>query len=467
MKFKLQLVIEDEAGETHLEDIIEIDKTKQPGYCIGLSLLNSKKLLKELQQKIILNETYAYIQSKKTCDTCHHKRRVKSHETFQYRTLFGTVVLPNLRLYDCGCDGRHGKTFSVLNAWLDDHTSPELQYIEAKWASHLSYNKTSELLQDILPVHITHNAATVRNHLQKIAKRQDSELEGKSMCLSGCENEWAKLPKPDKPLTVGIDGGYVRQWRDKYKNFEVIVGKSYSKTKSSKRFGFVQSIEDKPQRRLLHVLTQQGLQANQQITFLSDGADNVRNLQYIMHPEAEHILDWFHVTMRFTVLQQYAKGVINAHPEEGKELSKHLESAKWYLWHGNVTNALDNLEDCYCLCDDDEINYYKKKDLLKHLEELTTYVENNYQLIPNYGEKWRYGEAISSSFVESTVNEVVTKRMVKKQQMQWTPEGAHNLLQVRTATLNDDLSKNFERWYPGLKINERIEMKKIPLKKVA
>ena len=41
--------------------------------------------------------------------------------------------------------------------------------------------------------------------------------------------------------------------------------------------------------------------------------------------------------------------------------------------------------------------------------------------------------------------------MVKKQQMRWTPPGAHWLLQVRTRVLNGDLRATFERWYPGLK----------------
>ena len=44
--------------------------------------------------------------------------------------------------------------------------------------------------------------------------------------------------------------------------------------------------------------------------------------------------------------------------------------------------------------------------------------------------------------------------MVKKQQMQWTHEGAHYLLQTRTAVLNGDLQSTFERWYPNLKIEE-------------
>ena len=40
--------------------------------------------------------------------------------------------------------------------------------------------------------------------------------------------------------------------------------------------------------------------------------------------------------------------------------------------------------------------------------------------------------------------------MVKKQQMRWTKQGAHLLLQVRTQVLNDDLRGTFERWYPAM-----------------
>jgi hypothetical protein len=51
--------------------------------------------------------------------------------------------------------------------------------------------------------------------------------------------------------------------------------------------------------------------------------------------------------------------------------------------------------------------------------------------------------------VESTINQVVSKRMVKKQQMRWSQEGAHLLLQVRTRVLNDELRDKFRQWYPG------------------
>jgi hypothetical protein len=70
--------------------------------------------------------------------------------------------------------------------------------------------------------------------------------------------------------------------------------------------------------------------------------------------------------------------------------------------------------------------------------------------IPNYGDRYRYGETISTAFVESTVNELISKRMVKKQQMRWMKEGAHLLLLTRVKTLNGDLHDKFVEWYPGM-----------------
>lgn len=157
--------------------------------------------------------------------------------------------------------------------------------------------------------------------------------------------------------------------------------------------------------------------------------------------------------MRLTVLNQCAKGIVQSDPDSGAAIVKDLQSTKWFLWHGNVENALYRLDNCIAYCDDPEIKYEKAKKFLKHLEEMDTYIRNNRHLIPNYGERYRYNEAISTGFVESTVNEVVAKRMVKKQQMQWTHEGAHSLLQTRTVVLNNELRDRFEGWYPELKEN--------------
>lgn len=49
---------------------------------------------------------------------------------------------------------------------------------------------------------------------------------------------------------------------------------------------------------------------------------------------------------------------------------------------------------------------------------------------------------------ESAVNQVVNARMCKRQQMRWSPRGAHLLAQVRCAVINGDLASRLRRWSP-------------------
>jgi hypothetical protein len=53
--------------------------------------------------------------------------------------------------------------------------------------------------------------------------------------------------------------------------------------------------------------------------------------------------------------------------------------------------------------------------------------------------------------VESAVNEIIAKRMNKKQQMRWNRATVQPFLDVRTAVLNDTLKDAFRRRYPGFR----------------
>jgi hypothetical protein len=130
------------------------------------------------------------------------------------------------------------------------------------------------------------------------------------------------------------------------------------------------------------------------------------------------------------------------------------ERSKWYLWHGNVYEARISIDNLELLLDNDEDLTPKRRSLLKALRDFRVYITTNARLIPNYGERRRYGEAIATGFVESTVNQVVSKRFVKQQQMKWSPRGAHLLLQMRTRVLNGELRQTFQQWYPGMQNDE-------------
>ena len=44
--------------------------------------------------------------------------------------------------------------------------------------------------------------------------------------------------------------------------------------------------------------------------------------------------------------------------------------------------------------------------------------------------------------------------------MQWSPKGAHFLLQMRTRVLNGELEQMFQKWYPGFRVESNEELKK-------
>ncbi len=220
--------------------------------------------------------------------------------------------------------------------------------------------------------------------------------------------------------------------------------------REARYIGLVHGYDAKPKRRLFDLLKMQGLQANQDVTFLTDGGEEIRTLTERITPEAEHVLDWFHIAMRITVLEQYARSIGNQDETKGQKLLKDLERVKWLLWHGNQHRAGQEIRSLRDDVESLEVNYQHLKRFARAVHEFAVYIGNNFGSLNNYGERFRSGERISSCIAESTVNAVVSKRFAKRQQMQWTKRGAHLLLQTRTRTLDGTLRPLFERWYPGL-----------------
>lgn len=155
-----------------------------------------------------------------------------------------------------------------------------------------------------------------------------------------CPGDGGPLALPKGPFAVGLDGGYVRDWEQKQHHFEVIVGKAVPPDQPAKCFGFVQSYDTKAKRRLGTVLQSQGVQDSQPPTFLSDGGETVRNLPGSLYPQSVHLLDWFHLAMRVTVLGQYLKGLSRLNQERGAIVQQKLASVKWLLWHGKCRQSL-------------------------------------------------------------------------------------------------------------------------------
>jgi hypothetical protein len=456
-------ITDDDAICGEAEEIASFEKETERPEHVGLSLAEGKSLLTAIQQEMVQAQVASWTERHRCCDACGVRRRSKGSYPFVFRTLYGDVPLASPRLHRCSCQaGVASATISPLRELMPDRVAPERLYLEARWSSLAPYAATAGLLADVLPIASGANATTVRQHTLRVATRAEAELgEERSSFIDGCPAEWAALPIPEGRIVVGLDGGYVRDWNEKTTNFELIVGRSMPEDREPRYLGMVHGYDRKPKRRLYDLLKAQGLQANQDVTFLTDGGEEVRALTERVTPGAEHVLDWFHIAMRLTVLEQYARGVAHHDQTEGDSLLKALSSIKWLLWHGNQYRAQQKTK---YLRDDVEsldLNYQHLKRFRRSAPEFDVYIKTNAGSLINYGERFRSDERISSAMAESTVNAVIGKRFAKRQQMQWTKRGAHLLLQTRTRTLDGTLRPMFERWYPGLAVSNPVHTNQV------
>jgi len=304
MKVKVQVVTLTDDGEESLREVACVERDELTPASLGLSIADSKAIVQSIQEVGVEWQMHAYLNSQCYCPDCGKLRHSKGSHHIVFRTVFGDLPVESPRFTLCPCQPHEIESFSPLAELLPEHTTPELLYLETKWASLSSYGTRVKLLQDVLPFDEPLEAVTIRHHVCTLAERLEDELgDEQGSFIEGCPRDWGELPTPDGPLTVGIDGGYVKAQGVEQGWFEVIAGKSIlafrraeeQPNPSIKCFAFVETYDEKPKRRLFELLQSQGLQMNQQIEFLSDGGDTVRDVQLYLSPEADHLLDWFHI----------------------------------------------------------------------------------------------------------------------------------------------------------------------------
>ena len=166
------------------------------------------------------------------------------------------------------------------------------------------------------------------------------------------------------------------------------------------------------------------------------------------------MLDWFHIAMRFEHALQTATGLGAGTVDSyvGMLAHRDIEHAKWRLWHGRWKGCLIKLAGIRRWTEAARFRDIEGlRPLRQHLHDLLAYLEANQSALVNYGVRYRRGEPISTAFVESAINEIVSRRMIKKQQMRWNRWTVQPFLDVRVAVLDGTLEGSFRRLFPDFR----------------
>ena len=169
-------------------------------------------------------------------------------------------------------------------------------------------------------------------------------------------------------------------------------------------------------------------------------------------PKATLVLDWWHIAMRFEHALQAARG-LGAGTDSAYLRAlpiRELGTAKWKLWRGRTDSCLGRLSNLLHWLDCRHVrNAGGVSAARRHIRDLIEYLHANRRALVNYRQRRHDGLAISTRFVESAVNEILSKRMIKKQQMRWNRWTVQPFLDARIAVLNKTLKGSFQRRYPA------------------
>lgn len=442
--WRIKLVTESEAGETTEVEVACLERDEPAGLAdLGLRLAEAKQLTAAIQAEIVPAQVTVAGEHRRTCAACGGGLASKGHYIATFRSLFGDIPIRIRRLLTCPCQNggvaRSSAAFDLEAATV----APELAFVTARYAALAPFGKVADLLSELLPIGGAQNAGTVRNRTMRA---------GEAVVRPHAANtaEPAAAP-PAQPVVVGLDGGYVRsRHRQDERHFEVIAGKVIDAQGGQSRFAFTRNSPTIASDAFKQALAVAGVTADTPAAVLCDGDAGLWRLQREALPNATVVLDWWHAAVRFEHALQTARGLGATDAHLAAEAVRGLERAKWRLWHGRWPGCRRKLAALRRWARRTHISGVAGIERLEHhAAELLGYLERNEGALVHYAARRRRGEAISTAFVESSVNEIIAKRMNKKQQMRWTRATVQPFLDVRTAVLNDTLEDAFRHRYPG------------------
>lgn len=120
-----------------------------------------------------------------------------------------------------------------------------------------------------------------------------------------------------------------------------------------------------------------------------------------------------------------------------KRKFSNAENAKWKLWHGQANEALEKLEILR-----KQITDQKPKNQLKALQD---YLQRNQEYLINYDQRQQSNQTFTSQVAESHIDSVINARHKRDGKMQWSREGAHNVLQIRAAMISQQWQNHWPR----------------------
>lgn len=420
--------------------ILRTDKIKRPTTLKEFGYLHSEQiqLLHDIQDFKMFYEA-KLINEESICPDCGRQTSPRGTRKSNFHAVLTDHKI-TIQRRRCQCGWSSSDTVDGI---YGSSMHPDLVEKQVIQGAENSYRQASRQLNaESKSNRSINNDDRIRNNIANIAKIiQEDKL-----------NPCKVVSKIDAAsnLVIVVDGGHLKSKSNDSRSFEAMIATVYRPEHVNhidkyhneivQKTSVASALSDNQitiKKLVLNACKKEGSNACiTELTCLTDGASNCWSITHSLKPCCKkliNVLDWFHITKRFTVINHRVDN----------DFREKLEKVKWYLWHGNVSSSLEKLTQLQLTIKDEKLS--------ADLQNLHEYIERNQSYIVDYQERRSANLPFTSTLAESSVNALINARQKDNKKMQWTREGAHNILQIRTSrfskTWDQDWKKAQEKIY--------------------
>jgi hypothetical protein len=290
---------------------------------LGLTLAEGRSLLVKVQAELVSKQVEWWLSGQTHCRRCGAALSHKDSRSTVLRTVYGKVTVKSARLWSCACQ-RTARTprrvVHPLSKALTNRVTPELEYLQAKWAAHLPYRQATAMLKEVLPLDKGISFSGTRDRIHTLGKELDADI----------ERDIAKLPQTVADVqvresshvaSVSVDSAWLRHCDSvggQGRHVNIVAGRATFTDGPPKLYAYVHKEVTSAGARLDQFLSRNGVGIDERVTLISDDAGEFEKAVQGSQLARGWILDWFHIAMKFKAAQRVR--VVPQVPADGVQI---------------------------------------------------------------------------------------------------------------------------------------------------
>ena len=439
MEYEFRVIIEKvsvASQEVVKRDTVKIYDIRPPESILELGLRHEEQisLLTKVQNGLLAEQSALIDCGDDTCPNCGQKLKKNGFLQSNFHAVFSDHKL-RIQKHRCNNPECNWQSTPTTTTVFGTDIHPDLAKLQCEQGALFSYREAQSNLEKI-----NCSGRRINNHTR--IKSLTNQVGARFSQETLREPPPQECAAPATELIVQVDGGHIPVKQKGKRSFEALSAIAYQPNnieqvdqhhrQITNKTCVVSAIDDRLETIKSFVLNaayKRGMTAHTRITGLADGANNcwsvLRSLESHCQ-DLECILDWFHI----------GKKLENVKNALGEAFGESLNSVKWSVWHGDAEAALTKLRLIQDNISDDAQRV--------KIQGLHDYLQNNLTYLINYEERKSSARVYTSQVAESHIDLLINARYKRQKKMQWTREGAHNVLQIRAKIVSQEWSKQWQ-----------------------